>query len=91
VRLEMLGGPSPVGGVFGVQVGAFLVKEKADALRARLAAQFPPAIVVPYDSPNGLYYRVRVGRVSSEQEAAELANQLRAAGQNLTFVVRLDN
>jgi len=91
VRLEMLGGPSPAGGVFGVQVGAFLVKENADALRERLATQFPPAIVVPYDSPNGLYYRVRVGRVSSEQEAGELANQLHAAGQNLTFVVRLDN
>jgi hypothetical protein len=53
--------------------------------------QFPPAIVVPYDSPNGQYFRVRVGRVPSEAAAAELANQLRAAGQSYTFVVRLDN
>ncbi len=91
VRLEMISGPSPIGGFFGVQVGAFLVKENADALRDRLGAQFPPAVVVPYDSPNGLYYRVRVGRVPSEAAAADLANQLRAAGLNYTFVVRLDN
>src|ERR1700733_4144628 len=91
VRIEMLSGPSPIGGFFGVQVGAFLVKENADALRDRLGAQFPPAIVVPYDSPNGQYFRVRVGRVPSEAAAADLANQLRAAGQSYTFVVRLDN
>jgi rare lipoprotein A len=91
VRLELLGGPSPVGGVFGVQVGAFLVKENADALRDRLATQFSPVIVVPYDSPNGQYFRVRVGRLPTEQEAGDLAAQLRATGQNYTFVVRLDN
>jgi hypothetical protein len=34
---------------------------------------------------------VRVGRVPSEAAAADLANQLRAAGQSYTFVVRLDN
>jgi rare lipoprotein A len=91
VRIEMLGGPSPNVGAFGVQVGAFLVKENADALRERLATQFSPVIVVPYDSPNGPYFRVRVGRVATEVEAGNLANQLRAAGQNYTFVVRLDN
>ena len=91
VRIEMLGGPSPTVGAFGVQVGAFLVKENADALRDRLATQFSPVIVVPYDSPNGEYFRVRVGRVASEGEAGDIANQLRAAGQNYTFVVRLDD
>ena len=87
----MLGGPNPSVGVFGVQVGAFLVKENADLLRERLAAQFSPVIVVPYDSPNGAYFRVRVGRVPTEEQAGDLANQLRAAGQSYTFVVRLDN
>ncbi len=91
VRLEMLGGPNPAVGAFGVQVGAFLVKENADLLRERLAAQFSPVIVVPYDSPNGAYFRVRVGRVPTEEQAGDLANQLRAAGQSYTFVVRLDN
>ena len=91
VRIEMLGGPSPTAGAFGVQVGAFLVKENADALRDRLATEFSPVIVVPYDSPNGQYFRVRVGRVATEAAAGDLANQLRIAGQNYTFVVRLDD
>ncbi len=91
VRIEMLSGPSPAIGAFGVQVGAFLVKENAEALRERLSTQFSPVIVVPYDSPNGAYFRVRVGRVATEAAAGDLANQLRAAGQNYTFVVRLDN
>jgi peptidoglycan lytic transglycosylase len=91
VRIEMLSGPNPSVGVFGVQVGAFLVKENADNLRNRLAAQFPPAIVVPYDSPNGTYYRVRVGRAPTEEAAGAIAAQLHASGQINTFVVRLDN
>ncbi len=91
VRLEMISGPNPSIGFFGVQVGAFLVQENANNLRDRLAANFSPVSVVPYDSPNGLYYRVRVGHVPSEIAAGQLAEQLRESGQTNTFVVRLDN
>ncbi len=91
VRLEMVSGPNPALGFFGVQVGAFLVQENAGNLRDRLAANFSPVIVVPYDSPNGAFYRVRVGHLSTEQAAGELAEQLRQSGQANTFVVRLDN
>ena len=91
VRIEMLSGPNPSVGAFGVQVGAFLVEENADNLRSRLAAQYSPAIVVPYDSPNGMYYRVRVGRAPTEAAAGTIAQQLHASGQMNTFVVRLDN
>jgi rare lipoprotein A len=91
VRIEMLSGPNPNAGAFGVQVGAFLVKENADNLRNRLATQYSPVIVVPYDSPNGMYYRVRVGRAPTEDAAGAIAAQLQAAGQMNTFVVRLDN
>jgi len=91
VRLEMVSGPNPALGFFGVQVGAFLVQENAGNLRERLAVNFSPVNIVPYDSPNGTFYRVRVGRAASEQEAGQLAEQLRQAGQANTFVVRLDN
>jgi len=47
--------------------------------------------VVPYDSPNGVFYRVRVGHAKTEQEAVQIAEQLRQSGQANTFVVRLDN
>jgi cell division septation protein DedD len=38
----------------------------------------------------GAFYRVRVGRLPSEDAANQLAEQLRANEQLLTFVVRLD-
>jgi peptidoglycan lytic transglycosylase len=90
VRLEVLSGPPPQSGFFGVQVGAFQVQENAERLRAQLTARYSPVIVVPYDSPNGMFYRVRVGRVPSEEAARQLAGQLQASEQFTTFVVRLD-
>jgi rare lipoprotein A len=91
VRIEMISGPNPSVGFFGVQVGAFLVLENANNLKQRLAANFPAVSVVPYDSPNGAFYRVRVGHVPTEAAAGQLAAQLRQSGQTNTFVVRLDN
>jgi rare lipoprotein A len=91
VRLEVVGGTTnPTAGFFGVQVGAFLQKENADNLRDRLAARFAPASVVPYDSPNGTFYRVRVGRVPSEDAASQLAAQLHDETHATAFVIRLD-
>ncbi len=91
VRLEMVSGPNPALGFFGVQVGAFLVQENAGNLRDRLSPNYSSVNIVPYDSPNGTFYRVRVGHAKSEQAAEQIAEQLRQAGQLNTFVVRLDN
>ncbi len=90
VRLEVVSGPNPVVGFFGVQVGAFQVQANAERLRAGLTARYSPITIVPYDSPNGLFYRVYVGSLPTEQAAQQLAAQLRASEQLTTFVVRLD-
>jgi rare lipoprotein A len=90
VRLEMVSGPNPLLGYFGVQVGAFLVQENADRLRAQLEQRYSPVRTVPYDSPNGRFYRVRVGRLPSEAAARALAERLHSTDQFTTFVVRLD-
>jgi rare lipoprotein A len=90
VRLEILAGPNPLVGTFGVQVGAFLVEANAQKLRAQLSATYSSISIAEYDLPNGTFYRVRVGRVPTEEAAQQLASQLRAAGQQTTFVVRLD-
>lgn len=91
VRLEVMGGTTnPTAGLFGVQVGAFLQRENADKLRDHLSERFAPASVVPYDSPNGTFYRVRVGRVASEQAATQLAAQLHDETHSTAFVIRLD-
>jgi rare lipoprotein A len=90
VRLEVVSGPNPQVGYFGVQVGAFLISENADRLKSQLASRYPPVSSVVYDSPNGRFYRVRVGRFATEAAAQELADRLHASEGYTTFVVRLD-
>ena len=90
VRIEMISGPNPQLGYFGVQVGAFSVEANAEKLRAQLSARYSSVSIAVYNSPNGNFYRVRVGRVPTEEAASQLAGQLQAE-QFTTFVVRLDN
>jgi peptidoglycan lytic transglycosylase len=91
VRLEILGGPNPQVGFFGVQVGAFQSQDNAERFRAQLAARYGSVSVAQYDSPNGMFYRVRVGRVPTQAAAQQLAEQLHVNDQLTTFVVRLDD
>jgi rare lipoprotein A len=90
VRLELLGGSRPLEGSFTVQVGAFLARENAEGLRERLAERYSPVFIHEYDSPNGLFYRVRVGRLPSPEAARQFAEQLRGEEGFVAFVVRLD-
>jgi len=90
VRLELLAGPSPLEGNFTVQVGAFLVRENADKLREQLERRYRPVFVQEYDSPTGLFYRVRVGRVAGQEAGRQLAEELRSKEGVVPFVVRLD-
>jgi len=91
VRLEIIGGPNPQVGFFSVQVGAFQVQDNAEKLRGQLGMRYAPVSIALYDSPNGLFYRVRVGRLPTEAGAQQLAEQLRSGEQLTTFVVRLDD
>jgi len=86
----MISGSDPQLGFFAVQVGAFLVQANAEKLRVQLSARYSPVTLVTYDSPNGSFYRVRVGRLPTEDAARQIATQLQAE-QFTTFVVRLDN
>ena len=56
-------------GVFTFQVGAFRDKRNAEKLRARLDANYKNAHITAYESPDGLFYRVRVGRFTSLEDA----------------------
>ncbi len=90
VRLELVSGTNPLAGYFTVQVGAFLVRENASRLRERLERRYPPAFIQEYDSPRGQFYRVRVGRLPSQEAAQQLAETLRSEENLVPFVVRLD-
>jgi rare lipoprotein A len=93
VYLEILdlGGGGAVPGVFAVQVGAFRDQSNAERLKQRLESQFGPVIIQDFNRGDGLFYRVRVGRESSEDGARSLAESLRRANlATETFVVRLN-
>lgn len=91
VRLDVVAGPDPNVGFFGVQVGAFQVEENAERLRDRLSTQYRPVTVATFDSPKGVYYRVRVGKLPSEAAARELANHIEQQENMVALVVRLDD
>jgi rare lipoprotein A len=91
VRLEILSGPNPRTGSFGVQVGAFKVQENAERFRAEMDAGYPPATIQAYEAADGTYYRVRVGKLPSEDAAQKLADKLKSEGRAGALVVRIDD
>jgi rare lipoprotein A len=92
VRLEILSaGIDPTSGFFTVQVGAFRERGNAERLRERLNAEYAPIFIQPYDSPDGLFYRVRVGKVPGEDAAQHFGEQLRTREGIKPIVVRLDD
>jgi rare lipoprotein A len=91
VRVEVLTpGIDPTGGYFTVQVGAFRDPANAQRLRDRLNLSYSPIFIQQYDSPDGTYYRVRVGKVSGEDAARQFGDKLRDREGFTPFVVRLD-
>lgn len=91
VRIEVLGNVDVTAGFFTVQVGAFKDRGNAERLRDRLALSYTPIFIQQYDSPEGTFYRLRVGRVSGADAANELAEQLRSKEGFTTLVFRLDD
>lgn len=90
VRVEVLGNVDPTTGFFTLQVGAFRDRANAERLRDRLSLSYSPIFIQQYDSPEGMFYRVRVGKISGEGAARTLSDQLRDREGFTPFVTRLD-
>jgi rare lipoprotein A len=90
VRVEVLGGVDPTAGFFTVQVGAFRERSNAERLRERLGVSYSPIFIQQYDSPDGVFYRVRVGKISGEDAAHQFGEQIRGREGFTPFVMRLD-
>jgi rare lipoprotein A len=90
VRLEVLSLIDPTAGFFTVQVGAFRNRSNAERLRDRLSTSYSPIFIHNYDSPDGMYYRVRVGKVPGEAAARQFEQQVRNREGFTSFIVRLD-
>jgi rare lipoprotein A len=90
VRVEVLGNVDPTAGFFTVQVGAFRDRGNAERLRDRLTTSYSPIFIQQYDSPDGVLYRVRVGKISGEDTAHQFSEKLRDREGFMPFVTRLD-
>ena len=90
VRIEVLGNVDITAGFFTVQVGAFRDRANAERLRDRLSASYTPIFIQQYDSPDGTFYRVRVGKISGEEAAQSFAEQLHTKEGFTPMVLRLD-
>ena len=90
VRLEILSAIDPTAGFFTVQIGAFRDRTNAERLRTRLGVSYSPILIQEFDSPNGSFYRVRVGKVSGEDAAQQLGEQLRDREGVAPLIFRLD-
>jgi rare lipoprotein A len=90
VRIEVLGNVDVTVGYFTLQVGAFKDPTNANRLRDRLSATYSPIFIQQFDSPDGTFYRVRVGKISGEQAAQDFGEKLRSAEGFTPMVVRLD-
>jgi rare lipoprotein A len=91
VRLEVLGNVDVAAGFFTIQIGAFRERANAERLRDRLSVTYSPIFIQQYDSSEGTFYRLRVGKVSGEDAANDLAEQLRTKEGFTTLVFRLDD
>jgi len=74
-------------GNFTFQIGAFLDRENAEKLRRKLDRTYKNAHISEYDNGVNTFYRVRVGKVSTLEQAAEYEAYLIQNGFPDAFVV----
>ncbi|UCF90699.1 MAG: septal ring lytic transglycosylase RlpA family protein [Desulfobacterales bacterium] len=58
-------------GNFSFQVGAFLNRENAERLKHELTERYPNAHITPYDNGQNTFYRVRVGKCATLEQAVK--------------------
>ena len=85
-RFDRAGG----GRGYTVQVGAFIEQENALKLKEQLERHYQPVYIIVAETSDQRYYRVRVGRLRTENQANRLASRLSAQKKVETFVVRED-
>jgi rare lipoprotein A len=92
VQLEILSAIDPNEGTFTIQVGAFKDKANAERLVRRLSADYPAVAMQSFESAkSGSFYRVHVGKISGEEEAKKMSEELHAREGVKPLIFRVDN
>ena len=81
VRIEVLRhlSPRPSAARFSVQVGSFTSRKNAEAVRKKLSRSYRRVVISRYETPNQVYYRVRI-RARDRNDAARLSQRLADSG-----------
>lgn len=74
-------------GNFTFQVGAFRDRQNAEGFREKLAQKYKNAHITTYDGGDTIYYRVRLGKCSNLEQAAEYEKYLNKNGFDDAFIV----
>jgi rare lipoprotein A len=74
-------------GIFTIQVGAFRNRQNAERLVRRLDQRYRHAHMIPFDTGQGVFYRVRVGRCASLEEARNCEERLARDGYAQATIV----
>ncbi len=74
-------------GNFTFQVGAFLNRENAERLKRELGRSYKNAHITEYDNGEQIFYRVRVGKVTTLEQAGKYEEYLIQNGFPDAFVV----
>lgn len=84
--------PAPVTGetgtVYTIQVGSFSSKDNADTLLDTLSATHKDAYIEEFSTTESSYWRVRVGKYPTREDAARTAAELTAAGYSVFITPR---
>ncbi len=74
-------------GNFTIQVGAFSDRTNAENLRAKLDKSYDNAHIQPYDTGREIFYRVRVTKCSTLDQAIQNEKMLTSSGYGGAFAV----
>jgi rare lipoprotein A len=74
-------------GDFTFQIGAFTEKANAQRLVQKLSAQYPNTHMAPFFDGRRTFYRVRVGRSTTLEQAEQFEQSLKIKGFADTFIV----
>ena len=87
VRVEVLRhlSPRPSAARFSVQVGSFTSRKNAEAARKKLSRSYRGVVISRYETPNQVFYRVRV-RARDRNDAARLSHKLADSGYTVLLL-----
>ncbi|MBI3814974.1 MAG: SPOR domain-containing protein [Nitrospinae bacterium] len=76
----------PLQPFYTVQAGAFKTMDDASKLKSRLEGKGYQSYITTYDTPDGKWFRVRIGQFKTKEQAESAAKKLKTEENLATFI-----